>query len=75
MKGTGKRFGFIYRIQNRKFRQLFFKNWLQVFLCIILLLILCVSIVQYFSERSLLREMDTAARRSTSNIVTTVNAQ
>lgn len=74
MKGTGKRFGFIYRIQNRKFRQLFFKNWLQVFLCIILLLILCVSIVQYFSERSLLREMDTAARRSTSNIVTTVNA-
>lgn len=58
---------FIHRIQNQQFRQLFFKNWLQVLLSILLPLFLCTTGIQYFSSRSLLREMDTSVRRSLRN--------
>ncbi len=58
---------FIRRIQNQQFRKLFFKNWLQVLLSILLPLFLCTIGIQYFSSRSLLREMDTSVRRSLRN--------
>ena len=74
MEEKNRKFGFIYRIRNRQFQKLFFKNWLQVFLCIVLPLILCISVVRYFSGQSLLREMDTAAERSTGNTMATINA-
>ena len=74
MRDKDRRFSFIYRIQNRQFQKLFFKNWLQVFLCIVLPLVLCIGFVRHFSEQSLLREMDTAARRSTGNTMATIGA-
>ena len=74
MSEKDKRFSFIYRIQNRQFQKLFFKNWLLVFLCIVLPLVLCITFVRYFSEQSLLREMDSATRRSTGNTLATINA-
>lgn len=58
---------FIRKIQNQQFRKLFFKNWLQVLLSILLPLLLCTAGIQYFSARSLLREMDTSLRRSLRN--------
>lgn len=73
MKDKVRHFGFVERIQNRQFQKLFFKNWLQVFLCIVLPLVLCISIVWSFSKQSLLREMDTAADRSTGNTLATLN--
>lgn len=59
--------GFIHRIQNQQFRRLFLKNWLQVLLSILLPLLLCTIGIQYFSARSLLREMDASVRRSLRN--------
>ena len=73
MKKRVGHYGFISRIQNRQFQRLFFKNWLQVFLGIVLPLILCVSIVWYHSKKSLLNEIDTAAMRSTSNTMATMD--
>ena len=70
----GRHYGFIYRIRNRQFQKLFFKNWLQVFLCTVLPLVLCIGFVRYFSEQSLLREMDTAAKRSIGNTMATINS-
>lgn len=73
--GNGrKRPGFLDRIQNRQFQRLFFKNWIQVYLCIVLPLVLCVGLIQFFSTRSLLKEVDSAARRSTSNTMATLDA-
>ena len=73
MKKRVGHYGFISRIQNRQFQRLFFKNWLQVFLGIVLPLILCVSIVWYHSKKSLLNEIDTSAMRSTSNAMATMD--
>lgn len=74
MKDEKKRSGFFYRIRNRQFQKLFFKNWIQVFLCIVLPLILCIGLLRYFSTKSLIKEVDSAARRSTSNTMATLEA-
>lgn len=66
-------YDFISRIQNRQFQRLFFKNWLQVFLGIVLPLILCVTIIWYHSKKNLLNEIDAAANRSTSNTMATMD--
>lgn len=73
MKKKVGHYGFISRIQNRQFQRLFFKNWLQVFLGIVLPLILSVAIIWYHSKKSLLNEIDTAAKRSTSNTMATMD--
>lgn len=74
MKDEKKKSGFLYRIRNRQFQKLFFKNWIQVFVCIVLPLILCIGLLQYFSTKSLLKEVDSAATRSTSNTMATLEA-
>ena len=68
-----KRFNFIYRIRNRQFQRIFFRNWRRLFLCIALPLILSIGFLRYFSEKSLLREMDAAAGRSTDDTVTMIS--
>ncbi len=59
-------------IENRSFQKLFLKNWLLVFLCIVLPLYLGVFVMQSFSHGSLLREVDTAANRSAGNATATI---
>lgn len=61
------------RIRSHQFHILFLKNWCLVFLCIAVPLAMSVHFVRYFSEKSLLTEMDTAAKRGTGNTVVTVN--
>lgn len=73
MKTQMKRPFFVKRIQNRQFRALFLKNWLIVFLSIIIPLLLSVSFVRVFSERTLLNEVDSAVRRATNNTAVTVD--
>lgn len=65
--------GILRNIQNRQFQKLFFKNWLQVFMGIVLPLIVCVSIIRFFSGQSLLKEIDIASDRSTGNTTATLN--
>ena len=72
MENKCKEFNFFQRIRNHQFQKLFFKNWLRVFLCIVLPLLVCVLVIQYFSQKSLLQEMDTAARRSVRNTKATL---
>lgn len=69
-----KRSRFKYRIKNRQFRRLFFKNWIQIFLCVMAPLVLCTWLIRFFSTQSLLREMDAAADRSTGNMVATLDS-
>ena len=59
-------------IENRSFQKLFVKNWLLAFLCIVLPLSLGVFVMQHFSNRSLLEEVDTAADRSADNATATI---
>ena len=59
-------------IENRSFQKLFLKNWLLVFICIVLPLCLGVFVMQHFSNQSLLEEVDTAADRSASNATATI---
>lgn len=67
------RLDFLYKIKNRQFQKLFFKNWLHVYLGIVFPLILCVGIIWYNSKQSLLSEIDSAADRSTSNTMATID--
>lgn len=59
-------------IENRSFQKLFLKNWLLVFICIVLPLCLGVFAMQHFSNRSLLQEVDAAANRSADNATATI---
>lgn len=68
-----KRLSFMKRIHNRQFNTLFIKNWIIVFLCIVLPLLFSVFCVRYFSEKSLLDEVGTAVKRGTNNTAVTVN--
>ena len=72
MRDDGRKIRFIHRIQNHQFQKLFFKNWMQVFLCIILPLIFCTIAIQHYSARSLLREMDKSVQRSIRNTTATL---
>ena len=67
MRDGRRKIRFIHRIQNHQFQKLFFKNWLQVFLCIMLPLVFCAVAIQHYSAESLLREMDTSVQRSVRN--------
>ena len=67
MRDDRRKIRFIHRIQNHQFQKLFFKNWLQVFLCIMLPLVFCAIAIQHYSAGSLLREMDTSVQRSVRN--------
>lgn len=59
-------------VENRSFQRLFLKNWLLVFLCIVIPLCLGVTLMQHFSNRSLLQEVDRAADRSLGNTTATI---
>lgn len=74
MKEEKRKSGFLYRIRNRQFQKLFLKNWIQVFLCIVLPLVFCTVLIQHLSLQSLINEVDSAARRSTSNTMVTLDA-
>ncbi|MCI8800559.1 MAG: histidine kinase [Lachnospiraceae bacterium] len=73
-KDEKRKSGFLYKIRNRQFQRLFFRNWIQVFVCIVLPLVLCIVVIQHFSAESLVNEVDSAARRSTSNTMVTLEA-
>lgn len=72
MRDERRKIRFIHRIQNHQFQKLFFKNWLQVFLCIMFPLIFCAIAIQHYSTESLLREMDKSVQRSVRNTNATV---
>lgn len=74
MKNYNCKSDFFSKIRNRHFQKLFLKNWVQVFLCIMLPLLLCVGMIRHFSTNSLLKEVDSAAQRSTSNTMATLEA-
>ena len=63
---------FIKNIQNRHFKKIFLKNWLTVFLSIVLPLTACVLFVHYNNQRTLLDEIDVSAQRSTLNVTSTL---
>ena len=67
MRENNKKRRWIRRISNRQFQKLFLKNWLQVFLCIALPLFLCTFVIQYYSSKNLLWEMDNSVQRSVRN--------
>ena len=71
-KGRGKLI--FTRIKDRQFLKMFLKNWLLVFVCIVLPIVFCVVSVHHFAAKSLLKEMDTAATRSLSNTKATTDA-
>ena len=73
-KDEKRKSGFLYKIRNRQFQRLFFRNWIQVFACIVLPLMLCIEVIRYFSAESLIKEVDFAARRSTNNTMVTLEA-
>lgn len=63
---------FIKNIRNRHFKKIFLKNWLTVFLSIVLPLAACVLFVHYNNQRTLLKEIDASAQRSTLNVTSTL---
>lgn len=63
---------FFFRIQNRMFQKLFFKNWLLVFFSIMLPLIFCAITIQYYSNKSILQEIDISVQRSMRNTKATL---
>lgn len=63
---------FLRKIQNRRFRELFFRNWLWVFLSIVCPLVICACSIQYFSEQSLIKEVNATVERSTQNTKATI---
>lgn len=69
-----KQHGFLTRVRNRQFLKLFFRNWLVVFSSIVVPLLICACSLQYFSERSLIKEINTAVARSTRNTKATIQA-
>ena len=64
--------GLLHRVQNQQYRRLFLKNWLLVFLSIMLPLVVCVAALQILSSRSLLHEMETSVQRSVRNTNSTL---
>lgn len=67
-------FQFIKNIQNSHFKKIFLKNWLTVFLSIVLPLIICVLFLHQQSQQSLLSEIDESAKRSTLNAAATLDS-
>ena len=65
---------FFKNIQNSHFKKIFLKNWLTVFISIVLPLIICVLSLHWQSRQSLLNEIDEGARRSTLNTAATLEA-
>ena len=63
---------FIKKLRNRHFKKIFLKNWLTVFLSIVLPLTACVLFVHYNNQRTLLDEIDVSAQRSTLNVTSTL---
>lgn len=60
--------------QNSRFGRMFLKNWLLVFLCIVIPLCLGVIMMQDYSKRSLLKEVDASIQRSADNTTSTINS-
>lgn len=58
-------------IRSHHFKKLFFKNWLTVFLCVSLPLIISVWFIHYNNQQALLFEIDESAQRSTKNATST----
>lgn len=58
-------------IRSRHFKKLFFKNWITVFLCISVPLIISVWFIHYNNQQALLLEIDESAQRSTRNATST----
>jgi two-component system sensor histidine kinase YesM len=65
---------FFKNIQNSHFKKIFLKNWLTVFISIVLPIIICVLSLHWQSRQSLLNEIDEGARRSTLNTAATLEA-
>ncbi len=59
---------------DHQFRKTFLKNWIFVFLCIVIPLFLSSIIVYDYSNKSLLREIDNGMQRSAENTTATVRA-
>lgn len=67
-----RKISFLCHIQNRQFGRLFFKNWLLVFLSIMLPLLCCTIAIQYYSNKSMLQEIDASVKRSINNTKATL---
>lgn len=62
----------IWDVHNSRFRSMFIKNWLLVFLCIVVPLFIGVLSMQRYSDKSILREVDASVQRSADNTTSTV---
>lgn len=58
-------------IRSHHFKKLFFKNWLTVFLCLSIPLVVSIWFVHYHNQQALLTEIDESAQRSTRNATAT----
>lgn len=67
-------FRLIKDIQNSHFKKIFLRNWLTVFISIVLPLIICVLFLHQQSQKSLLKEIDDSAQRSTLNAAATLDS-
>ena len=72
-KHNNRAFSFFRKFKNRNFKKLFLKNWLTVFLSLVIPLIVSVWFIHYNNQQALLREIDESARRSTKNVTSTFN--
>ena len=73
MKGKLKSM-LIWDVHNSRFRSMFIKNWILVFFCIVVPLFIGVLSMQWYSDKSLLREVDASVQRSADNTTSTVTA-
>ncbi len=72
MRKLGRKKRFIHNIKNQQFRRLFLKNWFLVFLSIMLTLFFCATAIQYYSNRSMIQEIEAAVQRSVRNTKATL---
>lgn len=60
-------------LRNSNFRKLFVKYWILVFLCISVPLSVGVTVMQRYSDKSLLEGIDSSVRRSADNTTSTIS--
>ncbi|MBR2036864.1 MAG: histidine kinase [Lachnospiraceae bacterium] len=69
-------FGFLKNstIQNHQFKKMFIRNWGLIFMYMVIPLAVFIGIIWFFSQKSLLKEVDMAAERSTNGTIATINS-
>lgn len=61
-------------IKNRQFKKMFIRNWSLLFMYMIVPVAVFIGILWFFSQKSLINEVDMAAERSTNSTIATLNS-